>query len=70
MLLPERATHLTVAAEQMSGRVRLWVEGYQRWDRDQLFRPFEEPRLMANGTIFYPAVGLAFQNAQWSSARG
>jgi len=70
-LLPERATHLTVAVEQMLGdRTRLRVETYRRWDRDQIFRPFEEPRLVANGSIFNPPLVLAFQNSQRATARG
>ena len=70
-LLSERATQVTAAVKQMLGdRTRLRMETYRRWDRDQIFRPFEEPRLLGNGGIFNPPVVLGFQNSQRATARG
>ncbi|HSW50409.1 MAG TPA: TonB-dependent receptor, partial [Bryobacteraceae bacterium] len=46
-LLPERANHAVASVERRLGtRTRLRAEFYQREDRDLLFRPFYEPRLI------------------------
>jgi outer membrane cobalamin receptor len=46
-LAPERATHYVAALEQRLGeRSRLRLELYNRQDRDLLFRPWHEPRLV------------------------
>jgi hypothetical protein len=54
-LLPERANSFVASAEQQLGeRTRLRLQFYDRQDRDLLFRPLLEPRLVAA----YPAAGL------------
>ncbi len=69
-LLPERATQLTAAIEQSLGyRARLRAEFYQRTDRDLLFRPFYEPRLIG-GKIFIPSLNAPFRNSLRGYARG
>jgi hypothetical protein len=51
-LRPERATHYSAAIEQRLGRqARLRVEAFQRVDRDLLFRPFQESRLVAGQIV-------------------
>ena len=69
-LLPERATHYVAAFEQRLGaRSRLRFEAYQRLDRDLLFRPFFEPRLIA-GRVFNPPTDPPLRNSQRGFARG
>jgi hypothetical protein len=51
-LLPERATHLVATVEQRLGPVaRLRIQAYDRRDRDLLFRPSLEARLVANRIV-------------------
>jgi len=70
-LLPTRSNHFVAAMEQLFGeRTRLRVEVYQRWDRDLIFRPLEEPRLLATGQIFHPPVLPPFRNSQRAHSRG
>jgi hypothetical protein len=46
-LMPERATHYAAALEQsLGGKARLRVVAYERRDRDLLFRPDQEARLV------------------------
>lgn len=69
-LLPERATHYLAALEQRLGpRTRLRLEVYQRLDRDLLFRPLYEPRLIA-GRVFNPPLDPPIRNSQRGYARG
>ena len=68
--MPERASHIVAAIEHTLGpRTRLRVEFYQRQDRDLLFRPFYEPRLIG-GKIFNPSVNLPVRNSLRGYARG
>jgi len=69
-LLPERATHSQVSIEQRLGeRTRIRVEAYNRLDRDLLFRPLAEPRLIA-GRGFNPLATAPIVNSQRGYARG
>jgi hypothetical protein len=65
-LLPSRATHFSATLEQRLGNLsRLRIEVYQRNDRDQLFRPYLEARLVAN-----QIVGDNFSAPLTNSLRG
>jgi len=69
-LLPERATHFLLGVEQaLDERTRLRMELYHRWDRDVLFRPFYEPRLI-DGEIFHPPPDAPLRNSTRGYARG
>lgn len=69
-LRPERATHYTAAIEQRLGeRSRFRVEVYQRDDRDLLFRPLYEPRLVA-GRILPQRLDAPVVNSLRGRARG
>ncbi len=69
-LLPERATHYVAAIEQRLGeRSRLRLEFYNRQDRDLLFRPLYEPRLIA-GRIYNPSAYAPVSNSMRGWARG
>ena len=69
-LAPERANHLTAALERRLGeRTRVRAEFYQRQDRDGLFRPFYDVRLVA-GKIVAPGANSPGANALRGYARG
>ncbi len=69
-LLPERAIHHQFAIEQrLSDRLRLRAEAYNRLDRDLLYRPFSEPRIL-NGVVFNPARTAPMENSLRGYARG
>jgi hypothetical protein len=69
-LLPERSNHLLASVEQRLGeRTRLKAEFYERRDRDLLFRPFYEPRLIA-GKVFNPPASPPALNSLRGYARG
>lgn len=69
-LQPERSIHHQVAIEQrLSDRLRLRVEAYNRLDRDLLYRPFSEPRLL-NGRVFNPSLTAPLENSLRGYARG
>ncbi len=69
-LLPERATHAVAAVEQRFGdRIRLRLEFYQREDRDLLYRPFYDPRIL-NGKVLGPSVNQPLRNSMRGYARG
>jgi hypothetical protein len=69
-LLPERSNHLVASIEQgLGARTRLRLEFYDRQDRDLLFRPFYEPRLIG-GTIFNPPLGAPARNSVRGYSRG
>jgi hypothetical protein len=70
LLLPERAIHHVAALEQRLGeRMRVRLEAYNRLDRDILFRPFSEPRLVA-GRVFIPQPDAPVMNSLRGYARG
>ena len=69
-LAPERATHYVAAFEQRLGeRSRLRLELYNRQDRDLLFRPWHEPRLIA-GRILPWRLDAPVENSLRGYARG
>ena len=69
-LLPERATHFVAAIEQRLGdRTRLRVEAYQRDDRDLVWQPLYDPRLIG-GKIFVPPANPLYANSLRGYARG
>lgn len=69
-LLPERATHYVAAVEQRLGeRTRARAEFYHRYDRDLLFRPLLDPRILG-GLIFNPPLDPPWQNSMRGYARG
>jgi hypothetical protein len=69
-LLPERAVHLRATLEQrFDDRTRVRVEFYDRSDRDLLFRPLYDPRIV-NGSVFTPPVYPEVENSQRGYARG
>lgn len=69
-LAPERAIHAQAGIEQRLGaRTRLRAEIYQRLDRDLLFRPLLEPRLVA-GRIYAGDAAAPILNSQRGYARG
>jgi hypothetical protein len=69
-LLPERSNHLIVSIEQRLGeRTRLRAEFFEREDRDLLFRPLYEPRLIV-GKVFNPPASPPVRNSQRGYARG
>jgi outer membrane cobalamin receptor len=69
-LLPERANHFVAAVEQRLGeRTRIRAEFYDRADRDLLFRPLYEPRLIG-GAVFNPPLDPPVMNALGGYARG
>lgn len=70
-LLPVQASHLIVGAEQsLTSRTRLRVELYQRNERDLLFQPLLEPRLLPDGRIFAPLADPRWMNSARGRARG
>ncbi len=70
-LEPERAAQAQIGLEQSIGeRSRVRVEFYDRADRQLLFRPFGEIRLLANGAIFAPPLVTAWDNSVRGYARG
>jgi hypothetical protein len=72
-LLPERANHFIAAIEQRLGdRTRIRAEFYNRNDRDLLFRPLYEPRLLSTSPlrIFAPLANASYINSQRGYARG
>jgi hypothetical protein len=69
-LLPIRATHTIAAVEQRFGeRTRIRAEFYQREDRDLLYRPFYDPRLV-NAAVFAPPPNAPLRNSSRGYARG
>lgn len=69
-LRPERAMHATAALEQRLGaRSRLRLEVYHRQDRDLLFRPWYEPRLLG-GRVFNPPGIAPAENSLRGWSRG
>jgi len=69
-LLPERAVHWVAALEQRLGeRSRFRLEFYSRHDRDLLFRPFYEPRILG-GRVFNAPADAPIENSLRGWARG
>lgn len=69
-LLPMRSTHTVAAVEQRFGeRTRLRAEFYDREDRDLVWQPLLEARLVA-GVPINPAVNPRYTNSLRGNARG
>lgn len=69
-LLPERSNHVIAAIEQRIGeRTRIRAEYYNRADRDLIFQPLFDPRIV-NGKIFAPALNPPYVNSMRGYARG
>jgi len=69
-LLPERSIHAIAAVDQkLGGRSRLRAEFYNRADRDMLFQPFYDPRIL-NGKIFTPPSNPLWYNSMRGYSRG
>ncbi len=69
-LLPERSNHVIAAVEQQLGeRTRLRVEYYNRADRDLIFQPLADPRIV-NGKVFTPPLSPPYANSMRGYARG
>lgn len=69
-LLEERASQFQLTLQQPLGeQTRFRVELYSRHDRDLLFRPSLEPRLL-NGAVITPPLVPAWENSQRAYARG
>jgi hypothetical protein len=69
-LLPMRATHAVASLEQrLDERTRVCLEFYDRQDRDLLFRPLFDPRVL-NGRVFTPPLYPPVENSQRGYARG
>lgn len=69
-LLPERATHYEATVEQRIGeRTRVRVQAYDRQDRDLMFRPLFDARIL-NGRIVGGNLTGPIANTQRGYARG
>ena len=69
-LLEERSSQVQLTAQQPLGdRARLRVELYDRIDRDLLFQPWDEPRLV-NGKVYNPPLVTPWENSQRAYSRG
>ena len=70
-LLPMRSTLLSAGLKKTFG-ASLTVEAkiYERQDRDLLYQPFEDPRLLADGSVFVPPSVPAFENSLREKSRG
>jgi hypothetical protein len=69
-LLPQRSTQAIGAIEQRLGeRTRMRLEYYEREDRDLLYRPFYDPRML-NGKVFVPPANPLVRNSSRAYGRG
>ena len=69
-LLPMRSNQAVAAIEQRLGeRTRLRVETYNRADRDLIYQPFYDPRML-NGKVFTPPLNPAYANSLRGYSRG
>jgi hypothetical protein len=69
-LIPEQSRHLTASVDQgLDSRTRLRAEFWQRLDRDLLFRPQFEPRLV-QGRVYAGNTLAPWANSQRGYARG
>jgi len=70
-LLPERSIHAQAAIEQrLSQRTRLRAEYYNRADRDLIFQPLYDARILPNGKVFAPPINPSYVNSLRGYARG
>ena len=69
-LLPERADHLEAGFDHDVHRgIRLRIGSYIRWDRDLLFRPYSEPRIL-DGRVFSPSLTAPIRNSVRGRSQG
>jgi hypothetical protein len=69
-LLPMRSTQVTAAIEQrINKRMRARVEVYNRQDRDLIYQPWLDPRLI-NGLLFLPPSDPHYANSLRGRGRG
>jgi TonB dependent receptor/CarboxypepD_reg-like domain len=69
-LLPLRSAQASVSLEQrLLPGASLRVEFYNRQDRDLLFQPYADPRIIGR-TVFMPPVNPAYQNSLRGYGRG
>ncbi len=70
-LLPTRSNQAIVALEQRLGlRTRLRAEYYDRADRDMIFQPLYDPRILLNGKLFAPPLNPPYLNSLRGYSRG
>ncbi|MGP8243692.1 MAG: TonB-dependent receptor [Bryobacteraceae bacterium] len=69
-LLPMRSNQAIAAIEQRFGqRTRLRLETYNRADRDLIYQPYYDPRIL-NGKVFSPPLTPLYANSLRGYARG
>jgi hypothetical protein len=69
-MLPMRSNQAIAALEQRLGeRTRIRVETYNRADRDLVYQPYFDPRIL-NGKVFVPPLDPLFANSVRGYARG
>ncbi|HEY3840506.1 MAG TPA: TonB-dependent receptor [Bryobacteraceae bacterium] len=69
-LLPARTIQLSGAVEQRIGeRTRLRAEFYDRTDRDLIWQPLFDPRILA-GKVFVPSLNALYYNSLRGYSRG
>lgn len=69
-MLPMRSNQAIAAIEQRLGeRTRIRVETYNRADRDLVYQPYFDPRIL-NGMVFVPPLHPLFANSVRGYARG
>ncbi len=69
-LLPARTVQLTAGFEQRLGeRTRLRAEFYDRTDRDLIWQPLYDPRIL-NGKVFVPSLNALYYNSLRGYSRG
>jgi len=70
-LLPMRSNHAQAAIEQrLSQRTRLRAEYYSRADRDLVFQPYYDARILPTGKVSAPPINPPYVNSERGYARG
>ncbi|MGA3098373.1 MAG: TonB-dependent receptor [Bryobacteraceae bacterium] len=70
-LLPQRSMQAIAALERRLGeRARMRLEYYEREDRDLLYQPFYDPRMLLNGKVFIPPANPPWRNSSRAYGRG
>jgi hypothetical protein len=70
-MLPQRSNQAIAAVEQRIGsRTRLRAELYNRADRDLIFQPLYDPRLLTTGKVFAPPLNPPYTNSLRGYSRG
>ena len=69
-LLPMRSTQASVALEErLFSKISVRAEFYDRQDRDLLYQPYADPRVI-NGAVFIPPVNPRYENSLRGYGRG